>query len=106
MISIKLEQYFIRYNAAANIADRMKFLGESVQKASASVVKTLGENEGIGGVIALDEQGNCEKSIIAFLSIIDTVADAFPLNSSGMYRGVITADGVPRVAIFADEELD
>ncbi|KAL5485117.1 hypothetical protein ACEPAI_7759 [Sanghuangporus weigelae] len=82
--------YFIRYNAAASIADRMKFLGESVQKASANVVRTLGENEGTGGVIALDEQGNY----------------ALPLNSTGMYRGVIKSDGVPKVAIFSDEELE
>ncbi|EJD02791.1 N-terminal nucleophile aminohydrolase [Fomitiporia mediterranea MF3/22] len=82
--------YFIRYNAAANIADRMKFLGESVNKAANSVVKTLGENEGIGGVIALDELGNY----------------ALPLNSSGMYRGVITAESIPRVAIFSDEDLE
>lgn len=38
----------------------MKFLGEGVRKASETVVKILGENEGLGGVIALDEQGNCE----------------------------------------------
>ncbi|KAL5523869.1 hypothetical protein ACEPAG_8042 [Sanghuangporus baumii] len=82
--------YFIRYNAAANIADRMKFLGESVQKASASVVRTLAENEGTGGVIALDERGNY----------------ALPLNSTGMYRGVIKSNGVPKVAIFSDEELE
>ncbi|KAI5123991.1 hypothetical protein M0805_006402 [Coniferiporia weirii] len=82
--------YFIRYNAAANIADRMKFLGESLKKASKVVVKTLGENEGLGGVIALDGQGNY----------------SLPMNSTGMYRGVITADGVPKVAIFSDEELE
>ncbi|KAH8119349.1 nucleophile aminohydrolase [Phellopilus nigrolimitatus] len=81
--------YFIRYNAAANIADRMKFLGESIGKATRSVVNALGENEGIGGVIALDEQGNY----------------SLPMNCSGMYRGVITAEGVSKVAIFADEEL-
>lgn len=31
---------------------------------------------------------------------------ALPLNSSGMYRGVIKADGSPKVAIFDDEELE
>ena len=30
---------------------------------------------------------------------------ALPLNCPGMYRGVIRSDGVPLVAIFADEEL-
>lgn len=28
-----------------------------------------------------------------------------PLNTSGMYRGVIREDGIPKVAIFSDEEL-
>lgn len=40
----------------------MKFLGEGVKKASETVIKTLAENEGVGGVIALDERGNCELS--------------------------------------------
>ena len=30
---------------------------------------------------------------------------ALPLNCPGMYRGVIRSDGVPLVAIFADEKL-
>ncbi|THH07761.1 hypothetical protein EW145_g3162 [Phellinidium pouzarii] len=74
--------YFIRYNAAASIAYRMRFLGESLKKASETVVKTLGENEGLGGVIALDEQGNY----------------TLPMNSSGMYRGVITAEEANRTS--------
>lgn len=31
---------------------------------------------------------------------------AMPLNSSGMYRGVIRKDGTPRVALFGDEEVE
>ena len=31
---------------------------------------------------------------------------AMPLNCSGMYRGVIREDGVPKTAIFDDDELD
>ena len=30
---------------------------------------------------------------------------ALPLNSSGMYRGVIKSDGIPLTAIFDDDEL-
>jgi hypothetical protein len=31
---------------------------------------------------------------------------AMPLNSAGMYRGVIREDGVPKTAIFADDVLE
>ena len=41
------------------------------------------------GAIALDAAGNV----------------AFPFNTPGMYRGWIGADGVPHVAVFADEAL-
>ena len=51
-------KYFIRYNVASDISDRVRFLGEDVKKASKTVIKTLAENEGVGGVIDLDERGN------------------------------------------------
>lgn len=82
--------YFIRFHAAASIADRMKFRNESIRKASVSVVKELAINDGLGGVVALDSDGNV----------------ALCLNSSGMYRGVIRKDGVPRTAIFYDDVLE
>jgi beta-aspartyl-peptidase (threonine type) len=54
-------QYFIRYNAAASVAQRMKFLNETVSAAVRHVVnKDLGEHSGIGGIIALDNHGNGE----------------------------------------------
>ena len=84
-----LIQYFIRFNAAASIANRMKFKHESVRKASEFTVSELAANDGIGGVIALDNKGNF----------------ALSLNSSGMYRGVIRDDGRPLTAIFDDEDL-
>ena len=99
-------QYFIRYNAAAQIANRMQFLGEDVEKASGAIVQLLEENEGLGGVIALDSDGNCmflTRLAISPFSLLDI--DALPMNSTGMYRGVITAEEIPRVAIFSDEEL-
>ncbi len=82
-------QYFIRFNAAASIASRMKFNHESVGKAADFVVKDLADNDGLGGVIALDNEGNF----------------ALSLNSTGMYRGVIRHDGRPLTAIFDDDEL-
>jgi beta-aspartyl-peptidase (threonine type) len=50
--------YFIRRNAAAGIAHRMQYLGESVGKASQVVVSDLLENGGLGGVICVDAHGN------------------------------------------------
>lgn len=61
-VSDCLSQYFIRTNAAARIASRMQYLGETLRKASATVVQQLKENEGMGGVIALDSDGNCMRS--------------------------------------------
>ncbi|EGN99625.1 hypothetical protein SERLA73DRAFT_134933 [Serpula lacrymans var. lacrymans S7.3] len=81
--------YFIRQAAASTIARRMQFLHEPVGKAADRVVKDLFQDGGLGGVIALDIDGNV----------------AFPLNCSGMYRGVIRPDGVAKTAIFDDDEL-
>ncbi len=52
-------------------------------------MKDLADNDGLGGVIALDNEGNF----------------ALSLNSTGMYRGVIRHDGRPLTAIFDDDEL-
>lgn len=38
----------------------MEFLGESVQVAAAKAVQDLAEDEGQGGVIAIDDQGHGE----------------------------------------------
>ncbi|KAF9245061.1 nucleophile aminohydrolase [Melanogaster broomeanus] len=81
--------YFIRLNAASTIARRMQYLDEPLHKAAQQVVDDLYEDGGLGGIIALDLNGNV----------------ALPLNCSGMYRGVIRPDGVPMTAIFNDEEL-
>lgn len=42
----------------------MRFLGEDVEKASGAVLKLLEENEGLGGVIVLDSDGNCAFSLL------------------------------------------
>ncbi|KAG8854583.1 hypothetical protein FRB96_007453 [Tulasnella sp. 330] len=88
--SVGPPQYFLRGASALTIAHRMRFKHESVGKAAATVVKELFAEGGIGGVIALDGQGEV----------------AMPLNCSGMYRGVIKADGQPKVAIFNDDKLE
>lgn len=81
--------YYIRRAAASNIARRMQYLDESLDEATQNVIDDLFKEGGIGGVIALDRDGNV----------------ALPLNCSGMYRGVIRPDGVPLTAIFFDEQL-
>ncbi|KAI0790695.1 nucleophile aminohydrolase [Abortiporus biennis] len=82
--------YFIRLATASTIGRRMKYLHESVNESAKQCVEELRKDGGIGGVIALDNKGNV----------------AMPLNCSGMYRGVIKSDGVPKTAIFDDDELD
>lgn len=39
----------------------MRFRGEGVKNASEVVVRLLRENEGLGGVIVLDSDGNCQS---------------------------------------------
>ncbi|KAG9001517.1 hypothetical protein FRB93_012118 [Tulasnella sp. JGI-2019a] len=82
--------YFLRGATACTIANRMKFKQESVDQAARAGVQDLYAQGGMGGVIALDEQGRV----------------AMALNCSGMYRGVIKEDGNPKVAIFDDDVLE
>jgi beta-aspartyl-peptidase (threonine type) len=64
--------------------------GEGITAASEGVINgEVVDAGGNGGAIALDAAGNV----------------AFPFNTEGMYRGWIGADGVPHVAVFADEAL-
>jgi len=79
-------EFFIRHAAAHEIASRMRYLGEGVEQASAHVVAELGTIGGSGGLIAVDAQGQV----------------SLPFNSSGMYRGVIAADGMAMTAIYQE----
>ncbi len=81
-------EYYLRAVAAHDICARVKYAGQSVQQAAEAVIdQEIPAAGGNGGAIALDAQGHM----------------AFPFNTQGMYRGWIGADGVPHVAIFADE---
>ncbi|KAI0717697.1 asparaginase [Cerioporus squamosus] len=82
--------YFIRLATGSTIGRRMKYLHEPLSVAAKTCVEELRRDGGIGGVIALDNAGNV----------------AMPMNCSGMYRGVIDENGVPKTAIFDDDELD
>ncbi|MBI2213294.1 MAG: isoaspartyl peptidase/L-asparaginase [Acidobacteria bacterium] len=82
-------EYFLRYTVARDIAALMEFGDMGVKEASEKVVlRTLVDAGGPGGVIALDRKGNY----------------AMPFNTTGMYRGAIGRDGVPRVWIYEREK--
>ncbi|HEY0044260.1 MAG TPA: isoaspartyl peptidase/L-asparaginase [Allosphingosinicella sp.] len=79
-------EYFIRATVAAEICARMRMLGESVQQAADAVIADVGVLGGTGGVICVTPDGD----------------GAFSFNSSGMYRGIASAEG-RKVAIYGDE---
>jgi len=71
-------EVFIRYNAAAEIAARMRHAGESLSDAAHHVVmEDLGKHDGSGGLIAVDAHGHI----------------TMPFNCEGMYRGMVNEDG-------------
>lgn len=83
-------EYYIRLAVAHEICARMQYLQETPAQAGQEViVKRVPELGGDGGAIVLSADGKA----------------ATPFNTEGMYRGWIGADGVPHVAIFADEKL-
>ena len=82
-------EFFMRWVVGYDIAALMEYRGLSVKEASKLVINgKLKKAGGEAGVIALDSKGNF----------------AMPFNSAGMYRGYVRSDGVPRVAIYGEEE--
>jgi len=80
-------EYFIREGVAHEICARMRFLKEPAQKAADVVMAEVAAMGGSGGVIVASPNGSV----------------AFSFNTSGMYHGRITSDGVVEVGIFAGE---
>ncbi|GAL37763.1 isoaspartyl aminopeptidase [Vibrio maritimus] len=81
-------EYFIRKTVASDVAARMRYLKEDVHTASESVIQgELKQMGGEGGLIAIDANGDIH----------------FAMNSSGMYRASIDAEGALTVKIYADE---
>ncbi|WP_371060517.1 isoaspartyl peptidase/L-asparaginase family protein [Rhodosalinus sp. 5P4] len=73
-------EVFIRWNAAAEISARMRHLDEPIETAAEHVVmQDLAQNDGSGGLIAVDAAGRI----------------AMPFNCEGMYRGMVRS-GEPR----------
>jgi len=81
-------EYFIRNVVAYAICARMRLAGESLAESADYVVNTLlVDEDGDGGVIALDAEGNI----------------AMPFNTPGMYRASIDHAGNIRIAIYKNE---
>lgn len=67
-------EYFIRHAVAFNLCARYKYLKEPVEEAADYIINVeLNANEGNGGLIAVDKDGNI----------------AMPFNSTGMFRGYL-----------------
>lgn len=81
-------EFYLRTAAAHEICARMAYLKESPAQAGEAVInQAIPKLGGDGGAIVLDADGRM----------------AAPFNTPGMYRGWIGADGVPHVAIYADD---
>jgi beta-aspartyl-peptidase (threonine type) len=79
-------EYFIRYVVAHDIATRMKYANQNIHQAANDVITSLKEKGGLGGVIGLDSAGNV----------------VMPFNTPEMFRGYISLDGEPVVAMYKD----
>jgi len=79
-------EYFIRHAVAHDIQARMAYLGLSLKDATRQVVmeKLEAHRKGLGGVVAMDRNGNVEMTF----------------NTRGMYRGWVDQDGRVEVLIW------
>jgi beta-aspartyl-peptidase (threonine type) len=77
-------EYFIRTNAAAQVAWRMRLAGETLDASTAEVIAGIGRMGGDGGLIALDAQG----------------VIAMPYNSQGMKRACLHPGGRIETLVF------
>lgn len=80
-------EFFIRAGVARMICARIDLGNEDAQLAADTVIAEVGEMGGDGGVIVVDRSGDA----------------LFSMNTSGMYRGRATSEGLSEVAIYADE---
>jgi beta-aspartyl-peptidase (threonine type) len=84
-------EVFIRHAVAHDVVARMLYAKDPVEKAAADAIEQLpDEEEGVGGLIALDKDG---KHYFAMSK-----------KSLGMYRGYVTEEGQIFVAIFRNKE--
>lgn len=81
-------EYFIRATVARDICHRTA-AGADARTAAEAEIADVGSIGGDGGVIVMGPDG----------------MPAFAINTSGMYRGAVSADAPARVAIYGDEDL-
>ncbi len=77
-------EYFIRTAVAAQIAHRLRFGGESLERAAQAAIQGVADLGGHGGLIAVDREGNV----------------AMPFASSGLKRAALLPDGTILAAAF------
>jgi beta-aspartyl-peptidase (threonine type) len=81
-------EYFITNAVAYDVAARIKYFGQSLQEAAGEIINKKLKSQGAeGGLIAIDSAGNI----------------AMPFNTSGMFRGYLLPDSLPKISIFKDE---
>ncbi len=84
-------EYFITNAVAYDVAARLKYLHQSLREATDEIInKKLKQQGAEGGLIGLDSEGNI----------------AMPFNTSGMFRGYLLPDSLPKISIFKDENSD
>lgn len=77
-------EMFIRATVAAQIAHRIRFGGESLERACVAALDEVRALKGEGGLIAVDAEGRI----------------AMPFNSAGMKRAAVYPDGRIEVEVF------
>ena len=79
-----LGELFIRSVLAYDVAARMQYRGQSLQRAASAALANIARLGGSGGLVAVDRRGNV----------------AMPFNSEGMYRACVDRRGRRTIAIF------
>ena len=80
-------EFFMRGLLAYDVSVMMEHAGMDLETSTKTVIDKLTALGGLGGVIALDKDGNVSMRF----------------NTDGMYRGFVRSDGKPHVAIYGDE---
>jgi L-asparaginase / beta-aspartyl-peptidase len=77
-------EYYMRACLAYDVAARMRYRRESLERAASEALARMASLGGAGGLVAIDRKGRV----------------AAPFNTEGMYRGWITRAGRATVAIY------
>ncbi|MFB6279643.1 MAG: isoaspartyl peptidase/L-asparaginase family protein [Salinibacter sp.] len=83
-------EFFIRGVAAHSVASRVRFGGASLETAAQATIDEIDALGGVGGVIALDREGNI----------------AMPFSTGGMFRAYVDTDGNTAVRIFDPSDME